>query len=309
MSDRNHISRKDFLKKSSAGVISLGVLGGITPVSKSETKTSPASPKFRILGRTGLKVSAVGFGATRTMEPSLVKYALDQGINFFDTGRHYFNGQNEQMVGQALKGKRQEVIIQTKMQVRLREQGEALKTGAVSKKIQKIMQKSLEGSLKALQTDYIDVMLLHRIKSTEIIGHETVLNFLESAKKKGQIRAFGFSSHHLPVELLRVVNQNKLYDVIMIPYNHKGSYVHSKYGYHSEWDQPALEKELRAAKKNNLGIVAMKTCSGGPYTADSNSKPTFQAGLKWILNHDYISTMAVAMANFDEVNEDIQAMF
>ena len=55
------------------------------------------------------------------MEPSLLKAALDRGINFIDTGRSYYNGQNEVMVGKVIKGIREKVIIQSKVRVRIRE--------------------------------------------------------------------------------------------------------------------------------------------------------------------------------------------
>jgi predicted aldo/keto reductase-like oxidoreductase len=94
----------------------------------------------------------------------------------------------------------------------------------------------------------------------------------------------------------------------MIPYNHKGSYIHSLGGQYFEWDQQALEAELKQAENNKIGIIAMKTCSGGPYSADGKSTPSYKAALKWILNHSYVSSMAVAMGNIKEMNENVQAM-
>ncbi len=171
------------------------------------------------------------------------------------------------------------------------------------------MQSSLTESLKALQTDYVDIMLIHGASSLDIINHETVMDFFGAAKKKGQIRACGFSSHENHVELLKAANESKFYDVIMLPYNHRGSYNHSRTGRYSEWDQPALEAELKKAEKNDIGIVAMKTCSGGPYSPDGKSKPSYRAALKWILNHSYINSMAVAMGNMKEIDENVPAMF
>ena len=76
-----------------------------------------------------------------------------------------------------------------------------------------------------------------------------------------------------------------------------------------EWDQPNVIKELRKAHKNDLGFVAMKTCSGGAYSPDGKSRPSYKAALKWVLNHSYINSMAVAMGNVKEINENVQAMF
>jgi len=171
------------------------------------------------------------------------------------------------------------------------------------------MYSSLKESLKALQTDYIDILLIHGANTVDIIKHEAVMDFFRVAKQKGQIRACGFSSHDNQVEILKAANKSKFYDVIMIPYNHKGSYRHSKGGHYSEWDQQALESELKKAERNNIGIIAMKTCSGGSYSPDGRSKPSYKSALKWVLNHSYINTMAVAMGNVKEINENVQAMF
>ena len=300
---KNNISRKEFIEKSCAGILAYGLTKNI-PVQVSE-KNKKSSAQFRILGRSGIKVSLVGFGASRTMEPSLVKIALDSGINFLDTGRAYNNGRNEIMIGKVIKGIRDKTIIQSKMGIRFR--GNKIKNVSPGK-IEKKMQSLLEASLKALQTDYIDIMLLHGAADTELIENETVMNFLSAAKKKGQIRACGFSSHKNQIELLRTANKTNFYDVIMVPYNHKGSYIHMLSGGYGEWDQKALESELKKAHQNNIGLIAMKTASGGPYSPDGKSKPSYKDALKWLLNHEYIHTVAVAMGNMGEISENIQAM-
>lgn len=310
MKEEHHerISRKEFIKKSSAGLLALGFLGKSSWKHRRISQQSKPVSKYRTLGRTGLKVTVVGYGASRTMEPTLVRRAYDAGINFFDTGRSYFNGQNEVMLGKVIKDIRKEVIIQSKISLRLRERGDELKSPRVSERIKTLMQSSLDQSLKALQTDYIDIMLLHNVKTVEMLHHETILEFFQKVKKEGVIRAFGFSTHANQVELLKAANRTGLHDVIMVPYNHKGSYIHSLSGRYSEWDQPALEVELEEAKKNQTGIVAMKTCSAGPYAPDEASDPSYSEALKWILNHDFIHAAAAAMGTIDEINENVQAM-
>jgi len=294
-----NITRKEFIKKTT-GLVATGLL-------------SPAfgavTPQYRVLGKTGIKVTIVGFGASRTMEPSLLKSALDTGINFLDTGRGYSNGQNEVMVGNVIKEFRKDVVIQSKVSIRVREKGEKLKTSAVSKKIKQMMETSLIESLQALQTDYIDTLLIHGADSEDIINHEAVKTFFAEAKQSGKIKACGFSTHKNQVNLLKANNKSKFYDVIMVPYNHKGSYVHSRTGRFNEWDQSALEEEMRIAEKNNIAIIAMKTCSGGPYSPSPDVTPSYAEGLKWLLRHSFIRSAAVAMGNMNEINENIQAMF
>ena len=304
------ISRKEFLKRSSAGLVGIGLIGKTANLfSRNKLSNNLPVPHTRILGRSGIKVTTIGFGASRTQEPSLLKSALDTGINFIDTGRPYANGQNEVMVGSVIKDIRKNLVIQSKLQVRVREEGEELKTPKVLNKIKNIMSASLNASLEALQTDYIDIMLIHGANSIDIINNEGVMEFFTNSKKEGKILACGFSSHENQLELLKAANKNYFFDVIMVPYNYKGSYIHSNSGRHSEWDQQGVEVELEKAAKKNIGIVAMKTCSAGPYSSDKDRNPTYKEGLEWILNHDFIHSTAVAMANTQEIQENIKVMF
>ncbi len=98
-----------------------------------------------MLGRTGLKVTTVGFGCMITSDGSVIERAADAGINYFDTARGYSHGNNERMVGAALGAKRKQVVLSTK-------------THAPDKAG---MQQHLEQSLRELNTDYIDIWYLH----------------------------------------------------------------------------------------------------------------------------------------------------
>lgn len=307
-SEKNKITRKEFLKKSLTGLVTYNLLGEslTTSINKEETKQS--SYEQRILGRTGIKVVPLGYGVSRTMEPSLLKSALDKGMNFFDTGRQYYNGQNEIMIGKVLKGVRQQVVIQSKVQVSIKERGEKQSNSEMSKRIRTTMESSLNESLKALQTDYIDIFLIHGASSVELINNQAVMEFFTQAKKKGAIRAYGFSTDSNQIEVIKAANENNFYEVVMVPYNYKGSYVHMLNKRYFEWNQPALEVELKKAYKNNIALIAMKTCSAGPYSPDGKTTPSYADALKWILNHDYIKAMAVAMASRNEMDENIRAL-
>ena len=94
----------------------------------------------------------------------------------------------------------------------------------------------------------------------------------------------------------------------MVPYNHKGSYIHMNSGSYAEWDQPALEAELVRAKKLNIGLLAMKTCSGGPYSPDGKSEPTFENALRWVLAQNKVHGLAAAMGNFEQMEENRRAL-
>lgn len=297
------ITRKEFLKKSYAGLTGL-VAYDVLRKSPLRLWDKGTALPIRTLGRCGIEVTILGYGASRSMEPSLLLAALEQGINFVDTGRSYFNGNNERMVGDTLQGMRKNVVIQSKMRVRIGGDSGVVNNAAA---IRKSMDSSLQASLKALKTDYIDTMLIHDPGDVKILKNETVQEFLADAKKKGILRAYGFSCHN-ENELLEYAAQSEFYDIIMLPYNHKGSYVHMNSGRSAEWDQLRNEVELKKARARNLGVIAMKTCSAGPYPSKNPEEPTFAGALRWVLDHDFVSTAAVAMSNVEEIQENTQAV-
>jgi aryl-alcohol dehydrogenase-like predicted oxidoreductase len=300
---KRKMSRKEFLKTSSVALLGIAVSG--VGCKKGTGQDNSGLGK---LGKTGIKIPSVGFGASRTMEPSLVYAAIDAGFYFLDTGRSYSRGKNEVMIGEVVAPRRKDVVIQSKLRVRLNSQEDGSFAAEDVNKTIDAMTASMDASLKALQTDYIDIMLIHGATDPMVIYHETIMGFFEEAKKEGKIRAFGFSSHTNQVELLRASNQKKFYEVIMVPYNHKGSYIHMNSGSFSEWDQPALEIEMDIAKKRGVGMIAMKACSGGPYAPDEKTELTFENSLRWILAQDKVHTMAVAMGNFEQIEENRRAL-
>lgn len=284
---------------------------GLTVSSPAETdqvKGKTAKLTSRPLGKTGMQIVPLGFGASRTMEPQLVRAAFDSGINFFDTGRHYFNGRNEIMLREALSGNRKHVIIQSKVRLQIREGSVEEPASADVSRAIKLMTQSLEESLDALGTDYIDIMLIHDASSPKLSHHPSIREFFTAAKKAGKIRAHGFSSHTNHIEMLRAAVRENFFDVVMIPYNHKGSYIHSNSGRHSDWDQPRLETELKKAMDLGIGLIAMKTCSGGPCPPKGGGEPSFQNALRWILERNRVHGLAVAMGNFQQLRENLGAL-
>src|SRR5512137_2648418 len=109
------ISRKEFLLKSMAGIAGIGMLNN------NISGIKPDQANLRKLGNTGIMVSPICFGAPRTNDESLIRYAIDKGINFIDTGRSYGNGNNEKLVGRAVSGTRKNVVIQSKIKLEMTE--------------------------------------------------------------------------------------------------------------------------------------------------------------------------------------------
>jgi len=158
--------------------------------------------QYTRLGNTGLIVSKSAFGSMtfgsgegplgsvykvdQATANELVARALDEGINFFDTADAYANGQSEVMLGQALGKRRQDVVIATKVGNRM---SEALIDQGLSR--QHILA-SVQASLKRLNTDYIDVYLVHRLDPYTPI--EETLEALDTVVRQGMVRYIGFSN-------------------------------------------------------------------------------------------------------------------
>src|SRR5512137_2009773 len=113
--EKKEISRRTFIKVGVAGTAA----AVIAPPVFAETFQQMAAsdyfafprPVYRILGRTGLKISVVSFGAMLTPEPEVLRVAVEQGVNYVDTARKYMGGKNEEILGRAVKGIRDKVFI------------------------------------------------------------------------------------------------------------------------------------------------------------------------------------------------------
>ena len=185
--------------------------------------------EYTELGRTGLRVSRAGFGGggigqvwgATTEEESVraVHRALDLGINFFDVAPGYGNGKAEEVLGAALEGRRDQVIVATKVRLRAGEMSDV--EGAV--------QRSVETSLRRLRMDSVDVLHVHnrftarRGEATDSLSADDVLGPVLEAYREvqaaGKTRFIGVSAmdHHVPT--LRRIMESGHYDTVLAYYN------------------------------------------------------------------------------------------
>jgi aryl-alcohol dehydrogenase-like predicted oxidoreductase len=295
----NSINRKEFIVKTFTGI------AGINLVYKHIDNIGLSPVNYRNLGKTGITVSPLCFGAPRTNDESLIKYAVDKGISFIDTGRTYGNGNNEKLVGRAVAANRKNVVIQSKIRLEKEEVPSGIKGKKGAEEIRQALSAKFEASLKALNTSYIDIMLIHDALDENLLFHSETLKFFEEKKSSGIIKACGFSTHNDCMNLIERNNTEGQYDIVMVPFNHKGAFTHSLSGKYSEWDQAKLIGLLTAASEKGTGVIAMKTCSGGPYSSSAGTPPDFRQAVKWILDHKFISAAAIAMASFEQVDEHL----
>src|ERR1700690_845522 len=115
---REGMNRRTFLKVGMVGTTSALLGGGaLAEAMQNLAESGPfvfPQPVYRTLGRTGMKISVVSFGAMLTPEPEVLKIGFDNGINYCDTARKYMDGKNEEIVAKALKGRRDKVYVATK---------------------------------------------------------------------------------------------------------------------------------------------------------------------------------------------------
>lgn len=291
------ISRKTFIKKTGAGLAGLAILPGIGVHSTAAGKT------LIPLGNTGIMVTPLCFGASRAKDEALINYALEKDINFLDTGRAYARGNNERLVGRVIKDRRKEIVVQSKMYLKADELNYDGKGKRGSDEIKDILNKRIEESLEALDTDYIDIMLYHSADNETLTFHDAVLKFYDDIKSEGIIKAHGFSSHDYELNLVKRNNRDLFYDIIMHPFNFSGGFTHSLSKWKANWDQDMLIELLEEATSKGTGIVAMKTCSAGAYDPEGKGAPSFRNAVDWVLQKEYIHSAAIAMSSYDQVDE------
>jgi aryl-alcohol dehydrogenase-like predicted oxidoreductase len=169
--------------------------------------------EYRTLGKSVLKISRLGFGCM-SLDPEatdneyLLCRALDMGINYFDTADLYQQGKNESIVGKAFKGKRDRVVMATKVGNQWRSDG----SGWDWNPSRAYILEAVENSLKRLQTDYIDLYQLHGGTLEDPI--EEIIETFEQLKKSGKIRYYGLSSIR-PTVIREYVRSSSLLSVMM----------------------------------------------------------------------------------------------
>jgi aryl-alcohol dehydrogenase-like predicted oxidoreductase len=205
---------------------------------------------MRLLGRTGVRVSALGIGGYHLGEckapiaTQIVHTALEHGVTFFDNAWDYHRGESERRLGRALKGKRNRAFVMTKVDGQTRET--ALE--------------QLEQSLKRLQTDHLDLVQMHEIIRPEdprnIFSPGGAIEGLLEARKAGKLRFIGFTGHKSPAIHLRMLDEAERngfrFDTVQMPLN----VLDHHYASFEQYVLPRLKKE-------RIGVLGMKSIGAG----------------------------------------------
>ena len=268
--------------------------------------------QYRKFGKLGFDVSILGFGCMRlplmpgvnggepdsgnideTESIRMIRYAIDNGVNYIDTAYPYHKGSSETLVGKALKnGYREKVKLATKLPVWL------LKT-------KEDFDKYLDEQLEKLQTDHIDFYLLHALgkERWNTVKELDVLGSLKKAIESGKVKHAGFSFHD-DISFFRTILDSFDWGMCQIMFN----YMEDR-----EW-----EKHLSYAHSKGIAVVVMEPLLGGKL---SNTPPVEVAkvwkesgydrspadwSFKWIFNHPEVTLALSGMSTMEQVVENLK---
>jgi len=296
------LNRRQFIGTGTAAAAAPGALPAFAARTDGSGESGQHVRRYVKLGRTGLEVPDVSFGSSSTSDPDIVRYAYDRGVTFFDTAESYRGGGAEEAIGEALRGVRDKVVISSK-------------TKAWAGASRDDMMRALEGSLRRLQTDYIDIYFNHAVNDVERMQNPEWRAFTERAKEQGKIRFRAMSGHGSRlVESLDYALAEDLVDVVLVAYNFgqdPNFYAALRDVISFPAHQPDLPRVLDIAKEKNVGVLAMKTLMGArrndlrPYEREGG---TFaQAALRWVLSGPYVHSAVISMNSLADVDEYLGA--
>ncbi len=247
---------------------------------------------YRPLGHTSMPISDISFGCASLDNVATVKRALERGVNYFDTSPDYSRAGSEQTLGEGIKGfPRDKLFIVSKFCTL---ENHLSNDAPVNEVIA-----AVEGSLKRLGTDYLDLAHIHACDSLDRLMNPNIHEAFDRLKEQGKLRFLGVSSHtpHLETVMRHAVDSGR-FDVIMVAYNFRN------------W--PDLTNIFRDAKQKGVGVVAMKTLKGAKHTALSDFTPTeresfAQAAFKWVLSNDNVSGLVVSINSLSQIDEYLHA--
>jgi aryl-alcohol dehydrogenase-like predicted oxidoreductase len=267
------MERREFLKQAALTAAT------VASANQLHAGTTPANPiAKRPLGKTGEKLSLIGFGGIVVMDDSpdaasnIVAEAVDRGINYFDIAPSYGNAQER--LGPALAPYRKNVFLACKTEGRSKDES----------------RKQLEESLRLLKTDHVDLYQFHALTKMkeldQVLGPGGAMETMEAAKKEGKIRYIGFSVHSQETALAALDRYN--FDTILFPVNWV-LFTQARFG-------PEI---LKKAQEKQVGILALKAMAKTVWPADQKQnhpepKCWYQParypdeatlGLRWTLGH------------------------
>lgn len=291
-----NINRRSFIQKGAIGLTgALAATSGL--ISLSYSPSSNAMIDMVKLGKTGMNVPrlALGTGSYGWKKTSaqkklgeekfvqMAQHAFDRGVRFFETadmyGTHEFVGKAMKKVG------RENVTLLSKIMVYEHEGWYKPEP----------FQKSIDRFRKELDTDYIDILLLHCMVNSEWPDeYKRYKDDYSEAKQKGIIKQVGLSCHDFGA--MQIAAENPWADVLLARINYEGAKM--------DGNPEDVMKVLKKAKDNGKGIIGMKIFGCGDLTKDEQR----QKSLEYVIKSGNIDCMTIGMENIAQVDDTIERM-
>ncbi len=303
------VDRRGFLRTGAAAVVSAAAAGSIAPAA-GETPANSEPIATRSFGKTEQELPILGYGGAALIKGAgnplstedrvkLVRYAYDRGIRYFDTAGNYQESQS--LLGEGLKGIRDKVYLVTKVETTEPDKVR----GAVEK------------SLKELQTDYLDAILIHGTPGIEQMTVEQSMKIhgeLVKLRDEGITKFLGLSAHSYFDKALALISTGG-FDQCML------SYGYMPRGYNQVFSPRMLELRnacMAKAHELGMGIAAMKVVGAGVLGAwsqyvvpgfDKNRRQQLPAAaIRWVLDDERIQQLVIGMRLKQEIDANIQTL-
>ena len=229
--------------------------------------------EYRVLGKTGLKISRMGFGGIPIQKSNpeqtreLLQYLMEQGVNYIDTARGYTV--SEEYIGYGLEGIRDKFVLATKSMARTKE----------------AMEKDIAISLNNLRTDYIDLYQVHNPSAKDldtVMAPGGALEALQEAKKAGKIGHIGITLHS--ADLFTKVLEMDWLETIMFPYN---------------LVETQGQEQIAKCAEKNIGFICMKPLAGG-------ALEDVKTALRFIMQNPAVSVVIPGMGDVKEAEQNLE---
>jgi hypothetical protein len=299
----NRTHRRNFLKKLALGAFSTPLLSNkLLSLQDKAGRAKKGDMFYRRLGRTDLQISEISLGGSPIPDWAILTQAVERGVNYIDTSHSYSNGNSERAIGRLFKEMgRDRVYVGTKFHARRNWNEETIL-------------KSVEGSLKRLQTDYIDVLLIHGVDDEAVLTDERVLSAYDKMRKQGKFRYTGISCHSNHHKVVKKAIECGHYDMVQLGYNvfdiENTDEEKDIETYDDYLGTSGIRQLISHARSRDVGVIAMKVLKVAgrrqkldEYSIDGNS--LFQIMLKWALSNTNIASVVTEMLTFSQMEEDL----
>ncbi|MGA1874377.1 MAG: aldo/keto reductase [bacterium] len=286
---KHDVTRRDFIRQTMIGIVAAGMSPQkIWAGSPGSIPKAGSIPK-RVLGKTGVPVSILGLGGSHISRIKddgeavrFVRAAIDAGVTFLDNAWEYHGGRSEELMGRALQdGYRAKVFLMTKHHGR--DKGTALK--------------HLEDSLRRLRTDVIDLWQFHEVIYEDdpgmILAKGGGIEAAEEARKAGKVKYIGFTGHKDTGLFLEMLDSDFDWDAVQMPFNVFDPHFRS-----------FQETILPILLKRNIGVIAMKTLTGGYLLQAGVVTPREALTYVW---SQPVSTIVSGMESWEYLHDNIEA--